>query len=144
MRYLTFIGHYASANKVQVRATADVTSTAGGNVTISITPALNWVGGSTQNLNNALVAGMQASVLPSHRAGLIVGGEALYIAMPSLPEQSPFDSANEYDKDTGVSLRMTYGSVFGQNQMGMIYDATWGSVVVPEYSMRIILPLTQA
>lgn len=143
MRYLTFIGHKQSANAVQVRATADAVSNGGGSVTISITPALNWQGGANQNLNHPLAAGMQASVLPSHRAGMIVGGDAIYIAMPQLPEQRPYDTANEYDSETGVSLRLTYGSLFGQNQTGMIYDATWGSVVVPEYSLRMIIPLSQ-
>lgn len=143
MRYLTFIGHFPSANKVQVRATADAASNGGGQVTINITPALNWAGGQNQNLNHALAAGMQASVLPSHRCGLVVGGDALFIAMPQLPEQRPYDTANEYDPETGCSLRLTYGSLFGQNQTGMIYDSTWGSVVVPEYSMRIIIPLSQ-
>lgn len=142
MRYLTFIGHNVSANKVQLRATADAASSAG-SVTISIFPALNWAGGANQNLNNALAAGMQVTILPSHRAGLIVGGDAFYIAMPQLPDQRPFDTANEYDPETGVSLRLTYGSIFGQNQMGMIYDCTWGSVIVPEYSMRFIIPLSQ-
>lgn len=143
MRYLTFIGHKVSANKVQMRATADAASDGAGNVTISINPALNWQGGANQNLNNPLAPGMQVNVLPSHRAGLVVGGDAFYIAMPQLPDQDPFATANEYDRDTGVSLRLTYGSIFGQNQMGMIYDSTWGSVCVPEYSMRIIIPLSQ-
>lgn len=144
MRYLTFIGHFPSANKVQVRATAAAGATSGGDVTISIEPALNWAGGQGLNLNNPLAAGMQASVLPSHRCGLIVGGDAFYIAMPQLPDQDPFATANEYDHETGCSLRLTYGSIFGQNQMGLIYDSTWGSVVVPEYSMRIIIPLSQS
>lgn len=143
MRYLTFIGHSVSANKVQMRATADAASTGGGQVTISIIPALNWAGGANQNLNHALAAGMQVTVVPSHRAGLIIGGDAFYIAMPQLPTQDPFPTANEYDSETGVSLRLTYGSVFGQNQMGMIYDSTWGSVCVPEYAMRFIIPLSQ-
>lgn len=144
MRYLTYIGHKVSANKVQVRATADAASTGGSQVTISITPALNWAGGQNLNLNQALQAGMQASVLPSHKAGLIIGGDAFYVAMPQLPDQHPFDTANEYDPETGVSLRMTYGSIFGANQKGIIYDETHGSHVVPIYSMRVIVPLTQA
>lgn len=143
MRYLTFIGHAQSANPVQFRATANAAATGGGNVTITITPALNWAGGATQNLNNPIAAGMQILTFPSHRAGLIVGGDAFYIAMPQLPEQRPYDTANEYDPETGVSMRLTYGSLFGQNETGMIYDNTWGSVVVPEYSMRILVPLSQ-
>ena len=143
MRWLTFIGHFPSANPVQVRATANAASNAAGLVTINITPALNWAGGQNQNLNNAIVAGMQILGLPSHRCGGILGGEAFYLAMPQLPEQSPFDTANEYDPDTGASLRLTYGSLFGQNQTGMIYDEVHGSVIVPEYSMRYVIPLSQ-
>ena len=143
MRYLTFIGHFPSANAVQFRATASSAANASGNVTISITPALNWAGGQDQNLNNPIAAGMQISGLPSHRCGGILGGEAFYLAMPQLPEQSPYDTANEYDEDTGCSLRLTYGSLFGQNQTGMIYDETHGSVIVPEYSLRFIIPLSQ-
>jgi hypothetical protein len=142
MRYLTFIGHKPSANPVQIRATADAASS-GSSITLNITPALNWAGGANQNLNNAIQAGMQLETFPSHRAGGILGGEALFMAMPQLPEQSPYDSANEYDADTGASLRLTYGSLFGQNQTGMIYDETHGSVIVPEYSMRFLVPLSQ-
>jgi hypothetical protein len=143
MRYLTFIGHTVSANPVQFAATANAAANGSGNVTITLNNPLNWAGGANQNLNNPIVAGMQLLTFPSHRAGLIVGGDAFYIAMPQLPEQSPFDTANEYDPETGVSMRLTYGSLFGQNQTGMIYDNTWGSVVVPEYSERILVPLSQ-
>lgn len=142
MRYLTFIGHFISANHVQFRATA-TSPAVGGNVTINIFPPLNWAGGNSQNLNQPIQAGMQVKGLPSHRAGLIVGGDAFYVALPQLPAQDPYASANEYDPETGVSLRLTYGSLFGQNQTGLIYDATWGSTVVPEYSMRYIIPLSQ-
>lgn len=142
MRYLTFIGHRQSANPVQFRATANAGSV-GGTITLTITPALNWAGGANQNLNNPIAAGMQLLTFPSHRCGGILGGDALYMAMPQLPEQSPFDTANEYDPETGASLRLTYGSLFGQNQTGMIYDETHGSVIVPEYSMRFLIPLSQ-
>ncbi|MFA6080719.1 MAG: hypothetical protein WC753_04575 [Candidatus Gracilibacteria bacterium] len=139
MRFLTFIGHSVSNQPVQVRATANAASSAG-SVTISIAPALQSTAGGTQNINNNIVAGMQVKILPSHRCGLVIGGDAFYLAMPRLPDQYPFPTAAEYDADTGVSMRMTYGSLFGQNQMGLIHDATWGSVLVPEYSMRIAFP----
>ena len=143
MRYLTFIGHFPSANQVQFRVTADAASDSSGNVVLNIFPALNWAGGQNQNLNNAIAAGMQIKGVASHRCGGILGGEAFYLAMPQLPEQSPYDTANEYDEDTGVSMRLTYGSLFGQNQTGMVYDETHGSVIVPEYSMRYVIPLSQ-
>jgi hypothetical protein len=143
MRYLTFIGHFPSANQVQFRAIANAGANATGLVTLSITPALNWAGGQNQNLNNPIAAGMQILTYPSHRCGGILGGEAFYLAMPQLPEQAPYDTANEFDEETGASLRLTYGSLFGQNQTGMIYDEVHGSVIVPEYSMRYMIPLSQ-
>lgn len=143
MRYLTFIGHFPSANPVQFRVTADSVSDSSGNVVLNIFPALNSAGGQNQNLNNAVAAGMQIKGLVSHRAGGILGGDAMYLAMPRLPEQDPYATSSEYDESTGVSMRMTYGSVFGQNQSGLIYDETHGSVVIPEYSLRMIIPLSQ-
>ncbi|OGT30417.1 MAG: hypothetical protein A3E87_01655 [Gammaproteobacteria bacterium RIFCSPHIGHO2_12_FULL_35_23] len=143
MRFLTWIGHNVCRQSVQIRATADAASTGGSQVTISFYPALVSTPGANQNINNNIVAGMQASVLPSHTCGLLIGGDAMFLAMPRLPNQSPYATSAEYDPDLGVSMRLTYGSVFGQNQLGMIYDGTWGSTVVPEYAMRVIFPLTQ-
>lgn len=143
LRYLTFIGHFPSANPVQFRVTADAASDSSGNVVLNIFPALNWAGGQNQNLNAPIAAGMQIKGLLSHRAGGVCGGDALFLAMPRLPEQDPYMTANEYDEETGVSMRLTYGSVFGQNQSGMIYDETHGSILVPEYSLRMIVPLSQ-
>jgi hypothetical protein len=144
MRYLTYIGHKVSINKVQNRVTADAASTGGGQVTVTLAWPLNWAGGQDQNLNHPLQAGMQVTFLPSHKAGLIIGGDAGFLAMPQLPSQEPFMTANEYDPETGVSVRMTYGSIFGANQKGIIYDETHGSLVVKQYSMRVIIPMTQA
>lgn len=141
MRYLTFMGNVPCGQPVQARVLNDAVADGSGHVTINIFPALQSTPGATQNLNNALAAGMKIQVLPTHRAGLVVGGNAFYLAMPKLPTQDPYASSSEYDKNTGVSMRMTYGSLFGQNQMGMIHDVIWGSVLVPEYSMRIIIPV---
>lgn len=142
MRFLTFVGHLPSAAPVQFQATANAASNGGGQVTVNITPALcSQPGNANQNLSFNVVAGMQVSVLPSHRCGLIVGGDALYVAMPKLPEQPPFPTANTMDEETGVSIRLTYGSIFGQNTMGFINDAIWGQTIPPEYCMKIVFPL---
>ena len=140
IRFLTFIGHQPSSVPVQFAATADAGSTGGSQVTVSITPPLQATSGNTQNITSAIAAGMQVKVLPSHRAGMIYAGKAAYLAMPKLPEEVPFPTASEYDPDTGVSIRLYYGSLFGQNQRGMIHDCIWGSTVVPEYSMSMIFP----
>ena len=143
LRYLTFIGQSVSANPVQIRATANAAANSAGVLTINITPALNWAGGATQNLNTPIVAGQQLLTFPSHRCGGILGGDAFYVAMPALPEQNPYATANEVDPSTGASLRLTYGSLFGQNQTGLIYDEVHGSVMTPEYTMRVLVPLSQ-
>lgn len=141
LRYLTFTGHQVSANPVQFMATADAASTAGSQVTVSVYPPLQAVAGANQNLNTQIVAGMTVSILPSHRAGMITGGDPLFLAMPKLPEEVPFPTSNASDPDTGVSMRMYYGSKFGENQRGMIHDVIWGSTCVPEYTMGLIFPL---
>lgn len=140
LRYLTFIGHKTSSNPVQFKATANAGSSAG-SVTVDITPPLKASAGNTRNLNVEIVAGMQVTALPSHRAGVITAGNPLFLGMPMLPEEVPFPTGNEVDPDTGVSMRMYYGSLFGQNQRGMIHDAIWGKKLVPEYSMSVIFPL---
>lgn len=140
LRYLTFIGHKVSSNPVQFRATADAASS-GGALTVDVYPPLKASAGNTRNLNFEIAAGMQVTALPSHRAGMITAGNPLFLGMPMLPEEVPFPTGNEVDPDTGVSLRMYYGSLFGQNQRGMIHDAIWGKKAVPEYVMSVIFPL---
>ena len=140
MRYLTFIGHKVSSNPVQFRVTADAASSAGA-VTVDVYPPLKASAGNTRNLNFAIAAGMQVTFLPSHRAGMITAGNPLFLGMPMLPEEVPFPTGNEIDPDTAVSIRMYYGSLFGQNQRGMIHDAIWGKKCVPEYAMSVIFPL---
>ena len=142
LRFNTFIGQVQSNQPVQLRATANADWTAG-SVTVTFTPGLTVGSSQTDNIsiNENIVAGMTATVVPSHRCGLVVGGNALYLAMPRLPDEDPFPTASEADPDTQVSLRTYYGSLFGQNQRGIVFDATWGSVVVPEYSMRIAFPV---
>lgn len=140
LRYLTFIGHKTSSNPVQFKVTADAASS-GGNVTVDVYPPLKASAGNTRNLNFEIAAGMQVTFLPSHRAGVITAGNPLFLGMPMLPEEVPFPTGNEIDPDTGVSLRMYYGSLFGQNQRGMIHDAIWGKKLVPEYAMSVVFPL---
>ncbi len=141
LRYLTFVGHTPSANSVQFQATADAASTGGSQVTVQISPALQVNATNYQNLNAPIVAGMQVSVLPTHRAGMISAGNSLFLAMPTLPDQTPYPTGNAYDPDTGVSLRQYYGAQFGQNLQAMVNDAIWGSTLVAENSMALIFPV---
>jgi hypothetical protein len=140
IRFLTFIGQHVSQQPVQFRATADAATNGGGSVTIPIYPPLITTGNAA-NISVQVQIGMQVTALPNHRAGLITTADAFYIGMPMLPEEVPFPTANETDPDTGVSMRQYYGSLFGQNQRGMVHDAIWGRTLVPEYGMSVIFPV---
>jgi hypothetical protein len=145
LRFLTYLNDGVSNQPVQFRATAAAASDGSGHVTVSIYPPLQSVISNNRNIsiNNNIVAGMQVKVLPNHKCGLVLGGGAGYISVPRLPEQDPFYSASAYDDDTGVSMRMTYGSVLGQNTTIMGYDVVMGATIVPEYAMLMALPLSQ-
>jgi hypothetical protein len=140
-RYLTFVGHKVSKNPVQIQATADAASSGASQVTIQINPPLQVSPVFNQNINQPVVAGMTATVMPSHRAGLITSGNPLFLAMPQLPDQRPFDTAYMADPDTAVSIRQYFGTQFGQNAQGMVYDCIWGSTLVQENSMAFLFPL---
>lgn len=141
MRYLTFIGHQPSQQPVQFRATANVAANGAGQVTIPIYPALVSQPTLNQNLNNALAAGMQVNGIPSHRAGVIMSGNPLYLAMPQLPDETPFPTVATTDPESGASIRHYWGSQFGQNTRAYVWDQIWGSTFVGENGMRLIFPL---
>lgn len=141
LRFRTFIGHVVSQSPVQFRATADAASTAGSQVTVSIYPALQAAAGKNQNINTPIVAGMQVTVLPNHRCGLIMAGNPLFLAMPRLPEEVPYPTSVQQDPDSGASIRQYYGSLFGQNMRGMVHDIIWGRTLVDEYAMMVALPV---
>ena len=132
LRFLTFIGHKPSQSPVQFRATAGAASTGGSQVTVNIYPALQASSGQNQNINTPIVAGMQVTVLPNHRCGLIMAGNPLFLAMPKLPEEVPYPTSVQQDPDSGASIRQYYGSLFGQNQRGMVHDIIWGKTLVDE------------
>jgi len=141
MRYLTFVGHQQSSNPVQFQATADAASTGGSTVTVSVYPYLQALPTNAQNLNQQIQVGMQVTVLPSHRAGLIMSKESGFLAMPQLPDEVPFPTANKVDKVSGASFRAYFGSQLGKNVRGLITDCIYGSTLVPEDAMMIAFPV---
>jgi hypothetical protein len=141
VRYRTWVGHAPSENPVQIRATADA-GIATNSITIPIYPKLYSAVGPDQNITTPIIAGMTLRALPSHRCGLLMAGQPLYVAMPPLPDESPFPTANATDPDSNVSIRMYHGSEFGQNKRGMVHDCLWGKSLEAEYAMRIVFPLT--
>lgn len=147
IRQLTFIGNSPTSQPVQLRVTTSSTGTnnvpanGSGNVTFNIATPLQSTPGATQNISSNIVAGMKIQFVPSHKAGLIVAGGGMFLTMPRLPDQAPFPTSNDYDEDSGCSIRMTVGAQFGQNFNGTVKDAVWAAYVIPEYSRRICFPL---
>ncbi len=140
LSYLTFTGHSVSEVDVQFQVTADATS-AGGNVTLSIFPALYSAPGKNQNINAPIAVGMKILLMPSHRAGVMYAGSPFYLAMPQLPDQAPFTTSSLADAESGAAIRLTTGSAFGQNLTGSIFDSIWGAKLTPEYGMRMLFPV---
>ncbi len=145
MRFLTFIqAGNVSQQPVQVRATA-VAGSVAGTIVINI-QTINGIGlvsaqNQNQNINNVIQAGMKLTVLPSHRAGGIMSGDQFYLAMPRLPDESPFTTVNTTDPDSGASIRHYFGSQFGMNNRAYVRDVIWGSTLVAENSMRLVFPM---
>lgn len=149
IRYLTYIGHSPSASKVQFSSLNDAASDLGGNVVINVHyPILGPTQAITQGLQNKsinfdLQAGMQVLGAKSHAVGVIYSGNALYLAMPELPDTDPFKSSIITDKDTGASMRLYQGFIMNQAQKQWALQVICGAKLVPEYAMRIAIPLSQ-
>lgn len=148
LRFLTFVGGKISQSPVQFSAQFNAASTAGSQVTVTLgtaagaLPLVANVPLTTEfGINTQIVPGMQVSVLPSHRCGLITSGDPLFLAMPKLPNQTPFPTSVEMDPDTGISIRQYFGSIFGQNQQVMVHDCIWAKTLVAENSMMIAFPM---
>lgn len=143
LRFLTYIGGRQTGQPVQIRITANAASS-GGNITFNIFPSLT-ISTAPQDdkiaINSNIVSGMQLKFLPTHRAGLLTGGNAFFLSMPKLPTQEPFPTSSEIDPEIGASLRMTSGALFGQNFQGSIIDETHGSQAEPDYCMRVAIPV---
>lgn len=144
LRFLTFIGHSVCSQPVQFRAIADAASV-GGTVTVQVqtinSVGLVWAQNQNQNLNAAIQAGMTVTPLPSHRAGCLMSGDQFYLAMPRLPDESPFTTSNMVDPDSGASIRHYFGSQFGMNNRAYVRDVVFGSTLVAENSLRYAFPL---
>lgn len=141
--YLQYVGHGPTSLPVQLRVTADAASDSGGNVTVSIYPALCATqGNANQNIQYNIVAGMTAQILPSHKCGMVVSDNALFVAMPALPSTYPFPSSSAMDSETKVSVRLYYGVIPFKNIYGWTRDVVWGKDAVPQNTMMIAFPIS--
>lgn len=141
----TWIGSAPTVLPLQGLVTANSNLVAG-TITMSLRTSngvgFSWQTGQKKNTNIPIVAGMKFFVVPSHQAGIIMSGMPLYLAMPEMPDESPWESANAFDPTSGMRLRHYYGAVGnGVNQRRYVRDQMWGSTLIPEQCMRILIPL---
>jgi hypothetical protein len=143
-RFLTFIGQKPTSLPVQLVVTGVAASSAG-TVSVNVRTATNIGLVSApiqnQNINKALIAGMTATVMPSHQTGIIWSGDQWYLAMPQLPDYEPYPSVQQTDPESGASMRHYWGNLFGKNVRSYVRDTIWGSTLVPENSMRLLFPI---
>jgi hypothetical protein len=136
-----YTAHVPCGQKADARVVADAKADGTGNITFTVFPALiSDTTNPAAYVSTPIVAGMILNAFPDHRAGLIVSGNARYLAMPRMFDEYPFPTGNEYDPDTGCSVRVYYGSVFGQNERGFVCDAIWGTTMVDDYALRLCFP----
>jgi hypothetical protein len=141
MRALSWVGHRTTKQPVQVVATGDAESNGSGQATVDIYPALiSTSTNSDRNINIAVAAGQKVTVLGNHRCGLITVNKPIFLAMPKMPEKVPYPTSSQYDENSGASLRMYYGTAFGQDYEGFVLDGLTGSTIVSDYTMMIAYP----
>ncbi|TXG86343.1 MAG: hypothetical protein E6R13_00655 [Spirochaetes bacterium] len=140
----TFVSGLDTGLKVQNRVAEDAGSDSSGNVTITFIRPFT-VGSALDdsiNIVKPIVPNMTLSVPPSHFAGSLHTKDAFLLAMPRLPETTPYPSAVVQDSQSGASLRMYYGFLgTGEPAQRVVLDCITGSALIAERSMRIILPL---
>lgn len=141
MRFLTWIGQAQTQQPVQIRVVGDTASDGSGNITFSIYPYLVSLPTQDQNINTSVQPGMQLKFLASHRAGILMSGDPLFVAFPKLPDMSPYMTVSTQDPESGLSIRHYWGAGLGNNTRGYIWDQIYGGVLVAENSMRLIFPV---
>ena len=144
-RFLTFNGHIPQQTlPAQFLITSDAT-TVGGAVTIDIrTTAETGLASSSLangaiNIDRPIVVGMKIRITPSHEAGCLFQGDSFYLAVPKLPDEDPFFTKTV--DENNISIRHYSGTLLGQNTHTYVRDVTWGSQMLAEASMRILLPV---
>lgn len=138
--FLQKVGHELSSQKVQVTATAPADATAG-TVVVNISPALVSTPGHNKNIPFNVTAGMKLTVADSHKCGFIIGGDALYVAIPRMPNPVPYPQATSTDPQTGVSIQSYYGTLPFKPVRGYAQQMIWGKDGVPDYWMKLAFPL---
>lgn len=138
----SFTGYLNTGLKPQFRVLNNSASTAGGQVTLTVTPALVGTTDPLQSVTTPVVAGMKVQIMPTAIRGIIFPRETMYLSMPKLPPRHPFISGISVDPDFNFSLATFYGSVLDTGNTKLITSCTYGGMVLQEYGIAVLFPTT--
>lgn len=140
LRMVQFVGHGTIMHPVQNCVVSNAASDGSGIVTVTLVEPLQGSAGQLQNINHSIVAGMQVKFEGDHTVGFVMQGNPLLVAMADLPSKNPFSSASVRDPDTGVSLRLTYGSAAFTDETGWAYNALYGKGLDGDNVLAYLFP----
>ena len=129
----------ATGQNMQFVITAAANSSAGGAVTITVSPSIiSSTSSPLQNVSNAVPNGAVVTVVPSYNVNVVYPSRALDIVCPPLYKlQVPYASV-AVDPETGLSLAVTQtGDILGyQNYMRL--DLLCGFQWHPQYAVKLL------
>jgi hypothetical protein len=129
----------STGQNMQFVITAPASSTAGGAVTITVSPSINSNTSSPlQNVDNPVPNGAVVTVVPSYNVNVAYPARGLDIVCPPLYKlQVPYASV-AVDPETGLSLAVTQtGDILGyQNFMRL--DILCGFKWHPQYAVKVL------
>jgi hypothetical protein len=128
----------STGQNMQFVITAPANSSAGGALTITVSPVIVSGGSPLQNVSNPVPTGAAVTVVPSYNVNVAYPARALDIVCPPLYKlQVPYSSV-AIDPETGLSLAVTQtGDILGyQNFMRL--DILCGFLWHPQYATKLL------
>ena len=126
-----------TGQNMQFVVTAAANSTAGGAVTITVSPAIVTTG-PLQNVSNAVPNGATVTKVGNYNCNVAYPSRALSIVCPPLYKlQVPY-AAVSTDEETGLSLAVTQTGDINSYQNYMRIDVLCGFQWHPQYAVKLI------
>lgn len=133
------IGRASTGQNMQFVVTANASSDAGGNITVSVSPSIiSDTSNPNRNVSNAIPNNAAVTMVTSHNVNVAYPSRGLDIVCPPLYKlQVPYASV-AVDPETGLSLAVTQtGDILGyQNYMRI--DLLCGFKWHPQYVVRLL------
>lgn len=133
------LSRQSTGQNMQFVITAAANSSAGGAVTIQVSPTINSNTASPlQNVDNAIPTGSAVTATPSYHVNVAYPARALDIVCPPLYKlQVPYSSV-AIDPETGLSLAVTQtGDILGYQNL-MRIDILCGFKWHPQYFVKLL------